>query len=1477
MTDHSNIESLIQSADALVAEGNWGEAREVYKEAVSQDPNNIEIRERVLNAAKKFFDFQVVINQDMDLAELFVSGGNVERAIESYKDILNLEKYAQSNNIRGAKLSEIQTLVAQAKPEIFAKTGVIYLNEGRYKDAIKWLRPSLDLDPSRWDTHMAMGRALMMDNKNKEAISEFQEVVRLANNEAASAYELLGEVFLRIGRSPQKTVMWFRNAGELFVQRHELTDAIRAYERILEFEPRNKDILVRLGDIYAEEGYDDKACSVYFTLAQICEEDGLSDKVIGYLEKTLEFNPDHEEARTKLIDVYNAALEKDSSNINVRNRLIDCLFRRGMYAEVAEHQMFLANIYIEKGNIDAAIDILRKLIEIEPKHIEARRLLGDQYRRKDMRTEALAEYQEVVSLYHLQGSDEEAINFQRQLVEMFPETSDLRYQVALTLRSQGNHQGAVAELQRLIDSDRNDIVALNYLAEEYASLGEWSEAENVYRRILGLDPGRSDVRKRLIKYYLDSGNYAAAKEEAEALPNEDFEKKAFSYKIIERCLEDNKTAEAESYINDLDENDERLVSFRKELVKRYLDLGDLEQADRTVVLVPRSDKERNKLVTGLLELYLNSSNMEKAVELIDRLPGDDSLRISFQHRLISSYQDKGRFEEAAKEMAKLSADDDSLHDFVLSQITGLMEAGRLDEAMENVKCLPEEDPVKNSFIGKLIEAYLQGGDIDKATEEVERLSVNSEISSRYKRRIIQAYLNNNRFEEAERDIMELDSEDPEKISFLRILLQKYEINGLFDRIREIVVKLPDNMPEKQQYLDGIVHSFFTSGNMNKARQEVYNMAESVSAAGNHSEAEHLYYDLLAYHPVDVEIRMRLCHEMAAQGKIDRAREGLLVLAGRFIREGNATSSADIFTRILEIEPNNLNARYRLGEIWSQHGQTAQALEQFSFLAREYLRQNLNEVAQKVILKILELDPKDIAHRRQLIKLLARNMRVEEATEHYRILLSIHLDRGELEEALTCVREVRSLQPLNLELSQRLGSMFLKAGFLEEGQQLMEELIPAYKGRGDHGNVVRVFRILSDAFNANQQWEAALEYLERIGDEHVEADEWSEAQDNYLEALEEYLKRGRREYTDALFVKLTDGFFRHKNVNEGLSLLEAMEGRFKDSGRLDLALVIKDRLVSMLERLEEWSRALEVVVTIAESNIAAGDVEQAIVYYRRSVDLAINHQMRERGIELAFKLASLMLEYHGVESAKKVFEEIRSYSGSTPDTVERLANMLFEHEFIKEACPMYEEVLGLDPERSLSLARISIIYALEGNLDQVVGLSRQIFVKGMLGYVTEEYSKALGMRPNDAAYHIKMGEFFKQLGFLEEAIDEFNKAISDPAKVLVAVNGLSVAFQEKGYRDLAVKQLQKAMEQPGFSDEELLDLRYNLAVMLEEDGRYEEAIQAYQECYAVDICFRDVGDRMVSLFEKVGDSGQSDDLSYEYGVDFDDFYDGEEQG
>ena len=164
--------------------------------------------------------------------------------------------------------------------------------------------------------------------------------------------------------------------------------------------------------------------------------------------------------------------------------------------------------------------------------------------------------------------------------------------------------------------------------------------------------------------------------------------------------------------------------------------------------------------------------------------------------------------------------------------------------------------------------------------------------------------------------------------------------------------------------------------------------------------------------------------------------------------------------------------------------------------------------------------------------------------------------------------------------------------------------------------------------------------------------------------------------------------------------------------------------------------------------------------------------------------------------------------------------------------------------------MAIIYAREGRLEEAADVAKQIFSKGLVSRIITEYKSATSFTQGEATSHIRLGQFFRQMGFLEEAIREFLLASADGNKYLTATNCLAECFRQKGYPQLAVKQFQRALEQPGFRDEDFLELRFNLACTLEEMGQMKAALAAFQECFVIDIRYRDVASRIEVLMEKM---------------------------
>jgi tetratricopeptide (TPR) repeat protein len=106
--------------------------------------------------------------------------------------------------------------------------------------------------------------------------------------------------------------------------------------------------------------------------------------------------------------------------------------------------------------------------------------------------------------------------------------------------------------------------------------------------------------------------------------------------------------------------------------------------------------------------------------------------------------------------------------------------------------------------------------------------------------------------------------------------------------------------------------------------------------------------------------------------------------------------------------------------------------------------------------------------------------------------------------------------------------------------------------------------------------------------------------------------------------------------------------------------------------------------------------------------------------------------------------------------------------------------------------------------------------------------------------------FKEMGLLDEAIAQFQKALRGTSNRIRAYEALGHCFVEQGQHQVAIALLQRAAEVPGTDDQELVGVLYLLGFACESTGRREDAVGYYQRVFAVDIQFRDVTHRLAGL-------------------------------
>jgi tetratricopeptide (TPR) repeat protein len=133
-------------------------------------------------------------------------------------------------------------------------------------------------------------------------------------------------------------------------------------------------------------------------------------------------------------------------------------------------------------------------------------------------------------------------------------------------------------------------------------------------------------------------------------------------------------------------------------------------------------------------------------------------------------------------------------------------------------------------------------------------------------------------------------------------------------------------------------------------------------------------------------------------------------------------------------------------------------------------------------------------------------------------------------------------------------------------------------------------------------------------------------------------------------------------------------------------------------------------------------------------------------------------------------------------------------------------------------------------------------------ILEQFKRGIdaNLDTDDFQAHYDLGVAFKEMGLLDEAIAEFQKALRAPDGRLRTSEALGTAFFEKGQFAVSEAVLRRAVESVDGGDEAKIGLIYWLGRSLEAQGKGPDAITSYERAMAVDIRFMDLSERIQRL-------------------------------
>jgi len=141
---------------------------------------------------------------------------------------------------------------------------------------------------------------------------------------------------------------------------------------------------------------------------------------------------------------------------------------------------------------------------------------------------------------------------------------------------------------------------------------------------------------------------------------------------------------------------------------------------------------------------------------------------------------------------------------------------------------------------------------------------------------------------------------------------------------------------------------------------------------------------------------------------------------------------------------------------------------------------------------------------------------------------------------------------------------------------------------------------------------------------------------------------------------------------------------------------------------------------------------------------------------------------------------------------------------------------------------------------------------MFGELKQDLEADVANSDEDPETHYNLGIAFREMGLLDEAIGELQKASQSfdrghPfAQIMQTYTWLAQCFLEKGVPEAAVRWYDKALAVPTIDGETRTALNYELASAYETAGDKASALKHFMDVYGSNIDYRDVSERIKAL-------------------------------
>jgi len=253
------------------------------------------------------------------------------------------------------------------------------------------------------------------------------------------------------------------SAAEKFVQQGKLSNAITEYEKVLKADPKDLTVMNTVGDLYSRLGNSEKAVECFKSVGDAYASQGFTVKAIAMYKK----------------------LSKLKSSLEGVLRLAELYTQQGLFNDARAQYLQVAEEFLREGQLEQAVRIFQKTLEMDPENVAMRTRLAEVYVRLGKKTEAWQIFSAAAETLRAKGQLGPAEEILQRMITLDPGNG-----YALLMRGRnafdaGDMAAAVECLEKVADLDSHPD-GLRTLLQAYLQTGRLPEAGTLATRLFSV-------------------------------------------------------------------------------------------------------------------------------------------------------------------------------------------------------------------------------------------------------------------------------------------------------------------------------------------------------------------------------------------------------------------------------------------------------------------------------------------------------------------------------------------------------------------------------------------------------------------------------------------------------------------------------------------------------------------------------------------------------------------------------------------------------------------------------------------------------------------------------------------------------------------------------------------------------------------------------------------------------------------------------